>query len=127
MLSIDESSSLEEAGEALLDFIAKPAQWVALAELGEDPRLRPGQNPSYQRRVGTVKICASVDISSQLDVYLRIGFRGPGLTPTKAADHLEKFLARRLPLLPNTEWQVEVDERRWIHFIRRWVGPTLQA
>ena len=51
-----------------------------------------GQNAVYQRRVGTLRICASVDVSATLDVYLRIAFRAPGLTPVKAADHLEAFL-----------------------------------
>ena len=48
-------------------------------------------------------------------------------TPVKAADHLEAFLKQRLPLTPNSEWQVEVDERRWIHFVRRYAAPRLQA
>jgi hypothetical protein len=56
-----------------------------------------------------------------------VAFRGPGLTPVKAADQLEAFLKTRLPLTPNTEWQVEVDERRWIHFVRRYASPRLNA
>ena len=44
-----------------------------------------------------------------------------------AADHLESFLKQRLPLTPNSEWQVEVDERRWIHFSRRYAGTHLLA
>jgi thymidylate synthase ThyX len=45
----------------------------------------------------------------------------------KAAEHLEQFLRARLPLLPNTEWQVQIDERKWIHFIRRWCADSLAA
>ena len=46
----------------------------------------------------------------------------------KAADHLESFLKRRVPFLPNAEWQVEIDDnRRWIHFTRRYTGDTLKA
>jgi len=42
----------------------------------------------------------------------------------RAADHLEAFLGSRLPLVPNSEWQVAIDGRRWVHFIRRYaLGP----
>jgi hypothetical protein len=68
-----------------------------------------------------------VDVAEDLGVFLRIAFRAPGLTPVKAADHLESFLKTRLPLTPNTEWQVEVDERRWIHFVRRYAASNLVA
>jgi hypothetical protein len=85
------------------------------------------QNADYQRRVGPLRICASVDVTSGLEVHLRVAFRAPGLTPIKAADHLEAFLKQRLPLTPNTEWQVEVDERRWIHFVRRYAAAHLLA
>jgi len=74
-----------------------------------------------------LRICASVDITPELIVFLRVAFRGPKLAPMQAADHLEAFLKSRLPFTPNSEWQVEVDERRWIHFIRRYTGDTLVA
>ena len=126
MLSIgSEHTNLEEAGRDLLDFILEPSHWVALDRLKAEPGLRPGENPDYQRRVGTLRICASVDVTSDLEVFLRIAFRAPGLSPVKAADHLESFLKSRLPLRPNTEWQVEVDDRRWIHFIRRYTSARL--
>ena len=32
-----------------------------------------------------------------------------------------------ISLQPNTEWQVEVDERRWIHFTRRYLEGPLEA
>ena len=116
---------MDEASSDLLDFILEPFNWLALAQT--DPATWPGQNTVYQRRVGTLRICASVDVGATLDVYLHIAFRAPGLTPVKAADHLESFLKQRLPLTPNSEWQVEVDERRWIHFSRRYAAPHLQA
>ncbi len=127
MLSVCEHASVEEAGNELLTFILDPRNWVVLDRLRTDPASRPGDNPAYQRGVGRLRICASVDITPQLYVFLRVAFRGPGLSPTKAADHLEAFLKSRLPFTPNSEWQVEVDERRWIHFIRRYTGDTLQA
>jgi hypothetical protein len=127
MLSIHEHSTLEEASRQLLDFVLEPANWVHLAGLKDDPARRPGVNPAYQRRVGSLRICASVDVCDSLDVFLRVAFRAPGLTPVKAADHLESFLSARLPLQPNTEWQVEVDERNWIHFMRRYTTAPLAA
>ena len=127
MLSISEHETIDEAGEELLRYILDPANWVSLDQLvrGLDPR--PGENPAYQRRVGKLRICASVDITPELKTFLRVGFRAPGLSPMKAADHLEAFLKRRLPFIPNAEWQVEIDARRWIHFLRRYTGDTLKA
>ena len=127
MLSISEQASVEEAGSELLRFILEPRNWVVLDHLRTDPASRPGDNPAYQRRVRGLRICASIDITPQLVVFLRIAFRGPGLSPMKAADHLEAFLKGRLPFTPNSEWQVEIDERRWIHFIRRYASDPLQA
>jgi hypothetical protein len=127
MLAIHENATVEEASSDLLDFILKPANWLSVEQQAEDPSLRPAQNVPYQRRVGPLRICACVEVSSSLEVSLRIAFRAPGLTPVKAADHLEAFLRTRLPLTPNSEWQVEVDERRWIHFVRRYAGARLQA
>ena len=130
MLSIHESATVEEASADLLGFILEPGNWVPLDELEdeEDAALRPVDDVAYQRRVGTLRICASVDVSpATLEVLLRVGFRAPGLTPASAASHLESFLKGRLPLVPNSEWQVEVDARKWIHFMRRYVGGALQA
>ncbi len=111
----------------LLDFILTPANWLSIEQQAADASVRPAQNALYQRRVGPLRICASVEVSAPLEVFLRVAFRAPGLTPVKAADHLEAFLRTRLPLTPNSEWQVEVDERRWIHFVRRYAGARLQA
>jgi hypothetical protein len=68
-----------------------------------------------------------VDVTPRLEVFLRIAFRGPGLTPTRAADHLAAFVGERIPLTPNSEWQVQVDEPGWVHFMRRYAPPTLKA
>ncbi|MBN1205990.1 MAG: hypothetical protein JXB05_13820 [Myxococcaceae bacterium] len=127
MLAIHENATVEEASSDLLDFILKPANWLSVEQQAEDPSVRPAQNVLYQRRVGPLRICACAEVSSSLEVSLRIAFRAPGLTPVKAADHLEAFLRTRLPLTPNSEWQVEVDERRWIHFVRRYASARLQA
>jgi hypothetical protein len=127
MLAIHEHSTVEEASADLLDFILTPSNWLSIEHQVADPAVRPAQNALYQRRVGPLRICASVEVSSGLEVFLRIAFRAPGLTPVKASDHLETFLRTRLPLTPNSEWQVEVDERRWIHFVRRYASTRLQA
>lgn len=127
MLSIHEHRTVEDASADLLGFILDPKNWVALDGLRDRPSQRPGQNPDYQRRVGALRICASVDVTRALDVFLRIAFRAPGLTPTRASDHLAAFVRRRIPLVPNAEWQVQVDERGWIHFMRRWVPRPLAA
>lgn len=127
MLSINASATIEDAGRELLPFILEPRHWVQLDRLSHEPQLRPGTNPAYQRQVGALRICASVDVTQDLGVFLRIAFRAPSLSPTKAADHLEQFLGKKLPLTPNSEWQVQIDERRWIHFIRRYAAPMLSA
>ncbi len=127
MLSVSESPTLAEAGQDLVRYILEPAHWVSLDGARSAPDKVPGKNPEYQRAVGMLRICASVDVTQDLGVFLRVGFRAPGLTPARAADHLEEFLKSSLPLRPNTEWQVQVDARRWIHFIRRLVGEALVA
>ena len=127
MLSIQEHQSVEEASRSLLEYVLEPRNWVHLDGLTQDPSSRPGLNPSYQRRVGSLRICASIDVGPQMQAFLRIAFRGPGLTPGKAADHLEAFLRDRIPLTPNSEWQVEVDPKNWIHFMRPYASQTLQA
>ena len=126
--SIHEHETVEEASSALLSYILVPMNWVSMEQLREQPGERPGQNAAYQRRVGKLRICASVDITGGLDVFLRVSFNAAGLTPMKAADHLEAFLKGRVPFMPNAEWAVEVDERsRWIHFTRKYAGPPLKA
>jgi hypothetical protein len=127
MLAIHEHATVEDASSDLLDFILTPENWLSVEQQAEDASARPAQNVLYQRRVGPLRICASVEVSAPLETFLRVAFRAPGLTPVKAADHLEAFLRKRLPLTPNSEWQVEVDERRWIHFVRRYAGTRLQA
>jgi hypothetical protein len=130
MLSIHESATVEEASADLLAFVLEPGNWVPLDELEgeEEATLRPVDDVTHQRRVGTLRICASVDVSpATLEVMLRVAFRAPGLTPASAADHLESFLRHHMPLVPNSEWQVEVDARKWIHFMRRYVGSALHG
>jgi hypothetical protein len=125
MLSIHEHASLEEASVELLKFALESSNWMAIQANGA--AVVPAQDVQHQRRVGPLRIYAVVEVTPSLEVFLRVAFRAPGLTPVKAADHLELFLKQRLPLTPNTEWQVEVDERRWIHFVRRYASPRLQA
>jgi hypothetical protein len=124
MLAKDEISNLEKTGRELLTFVLNPNQWVALNALGQTGNPRPGKNPKYQRKLGPVRICASVDVASNLCAFLRVAFWAPGLTP---ADYLEAFLKGQIPLLPNAEWQVTVDAQKWIHFIHRYTGEPLRA
>jgi hypothetical protein len=124
MLSIHEHATVQDASSELLNFVLDPVNWVALDTVKREPSAGPGQNAAYQRIVGKLRICAAVEVTSSLDVFLRIGFSAPGLTPMIAAEHLEAFLGTRLPLIPNSEWQVAVEGRRWVHFIRRYaLGP----
>lgn len=126
MLSIHEHATLEEASAELLEFALAPENWAMALPVTQVPASGPGEDVRNQRRVGPLRIYAVVEAASSHDVFLRVAFRAPGLTPVKAADHLESFLKQRLPLTPNSEWQVEVDERRWIHFVRRYAA-RLQA
>jgi hypothetical protein len=124
MLQNLEHPTVEEASTNLLPFILIPENWVAVEEPegGFGTRLI-----EYCRHVDKLHVRASVDLTSELDVYLHVAFRAPGLTPMRAAEHLETFLSSRFPLVPNTEWQVEVDPRRWIHFRRRYTAEVLRA
>jgi len=63
MLSIHEHPTVTEASQALLPFILHPRNWVPLEGLAREPGSRPGENASYQRRVGPLRICASVDVT----------------------------------------------------------------
>src|SRR6185295_11546345 len=83
MLAIHEHATVEEAGRELLPFILDAKNWIVLERLREDRGARPGENAEYQRRVGPLRICASVDVTPRLDVFLRVGFRAPGLSPMK--------------------------------------------
>src|SRR5919106_2415850 len=127
MLSIHENRTLEEASSDLLAFILDPSNWVMLEELRQHPNQRPGENADYQRRVGALRICASVDVTPRLDAFLRIAFRGPGLTPTRAADHLAAFLGERIPLTPNSEWQGPGGEGGGGGFLGRCPPPPAEA
>jgi hypothetical protein len=126
MLSIHEHATLEEASTELLEFALEPSNWMTPRPAEQAAATVP-QDVRYQRRVGSLRIYTVLEVAPSLEVFLRVAFRAPGLTPVKAADHLEAFLKQRLPLTPNSEWQVEVDERRWIHFVRRYAAPRLQA
>jgi len=126
MLSINEHATLEDASTELLEYALEPSNWLTL-QPAEQAATSVPQDVRYQRRVGSLRIYTVLEVAPSLEVFLRVAFRAPGLTPVKAADHLEAFLKQRLPLTPNSEWQVEVDERRWIHFVRRYAAPRLQA
>jgi hypothetical protein len=121
MLSVPQRATLKEASSDLLSFALDPRNWVPLTGATHAPNLE------YERRVGALRVLASVNILPNLETYLRISFRGPGLSPMTAADHLEEFLEARLPLMPNTEWEVELDHRHWIHFVRPYTTARLKA
>jgi hypothetical protein len=124
MLQAREHATVEEASANLLPFVLAPQNWVATDEDGEASSTRPME---YFRNVDSLRMRASVDVTPALGVMLHIAFRAPALTPLKAAEHLEEFLTARFPLVPNTEWQVEVDTRRWIHFRREYTREILRG
>ena len=124
MLSIHQHSTLKDASSELLAFALDPANWIVLGATSTPASPAPGEDAAYQRQVGKLRICAAVEVTAAQGAFLRIGFSAPGLTPLVAADHLAAFVAERLPLVPNSEWQVAVDGRRWVYFIRRYArGP----
>lgn len=127
MQSIDERATLEEASGDLLGFITEAKNWVALRPGEQGRGRRSPLGPNYERQVGPLRVSASVDVQPDLQVLLRVAFRSPNLEPVKASEHLEAFLKSRMPLVPRTEWQVEVDERKWIHFFRPYVKERLKA
>ncbi len=114
-----DASTVEEAGGSLLDYALDPSHWVV------DGRHRA--SPAHLRVVDNVHICAGVDVDELLGTWVRVSFRGPELSPMKAADLLEVFVKGRFPFAPNVEWEVEIDSRRWIHFSRRYTTVALHA
>lgn len=126
MLVIHEHATLEEASKDLLRFVLEPKNWLAVARPERQSGALPS-GPDYQRQVGKLRICASVDVLPSLKTLLRVGFRAPGLSPVRAADHLETFLKPRILLIPNSEWQVEMDPRSWIHFVRPYTTEKLSG
>ena len=70
MLSIHENATVEEASADLLGFILEPSNWIQLdaPEGEEDAVLRPVDDVTYQRRVGPLRICASVDVAPSASV-----------------------------------------------------------
>lgn len=124
MLSIHEHPTLQDASAELLNFALDPANWIVLGAESKATHLPPAEAAAYHRRVGKLRIRAAVEVTPSQEAFLRIGFSAPGLTPLAAADHLAAFLGERLPLLPNSEWQVAVDGGRWVHFSRQYaLGP----
>lgn len=110
--------SMEEAGVALLSRATNPTRWML-----------PGKRVTTDNlaRVGSVEVCAAVDVTPTLETILRVSFKGPLLSPMQAAEHLENFTRTRFTFVPNLEWFVEIDARHWIHFSRPYTRPRLQA
>jgi hypothetical protein len=110
--------TIEEAGGTLLHHALNPHHWNM-----------PGRRVTVTNscQVDTIEMCASVDVTPTLETYIRISFRGPELSPMQAADLLERFASTRFPFIPNVEWFVEIDARKWIHFSRRYTLKKLQA
>ena len=126
MLRIHALESLEDASRELWGYATLPQNWVALDSLVGPEAVPALEASEYQRRVGSLRVCASVDVDGALEAKLHIAFRAPGLTPMQATDHLAEFLRTWMPLVPNSEWQVEVDGK-WIHFRRPYTGRSLSA
>lgn len=113
------ATNFEEAGDLLLQFAVQPENWVT-----------PGgarASASHLKVVDGVQVSAAVELTQELEVYLRVSFRGADLSPMKASELLESVVGRRMPFKPNTEWQVQIDGRRWIHFSRRYAANALFA
>lgn len=111
--------SFEEGTKGFLAYVMAPEHWVSSA--------RSRAEPAYQRQVGALRVRASVDVMPTLETFLHISFRAPDLSPMKAVDLLESLIKERFALSPNVEWQVEIDARMWIHFVRRYTAVTLAA
>lgn len=110
--------NFEEAGSQLLARACDPTRWGLMVRR---------VTVDNSARVGRIQVCATVDVMPTLDTYLRISFKGPGLSPMDAAEYLEKVLSARFPFIPNAEWFVEIDARKWIHFSRRYTQPKMEA
>lgn len=110
------ADTMEEASKPLLERALDPRHW------GMPSRTRLRENRCV---VGRVEVCASVDVTPTLETFIRVSFRGPGLSPMRAAELLEEFTGKRFPSTPNVEWFVEIDGRQWIHFSRRYTRGTL--
>lgn len=115
---LDVAKTMEEAGGALLDRALAPERWAL-------PTRRVVKDNLCQ--VGRVQVCASLDITPTLDTFIRVSFRGPGLSPMQAAELLEQFISQRFCFVPNAEWFVEIDARKWIHFSRKYTEQRLEA
>lgn len=110
--------SFEEAGARILARACDPTHWgLMVRRVSADNRAR----------VGHVQVCATIDITPTLDTYLRVSFKGPRLSPMDAAGFLEEVLSVRFLFMPNAEWFVEIDARRWIHFSHRYTQPRMEA
>ncbi len=117
--AVRENITMEAAGGSLLEFVLDPRNWIHQAQTRSQP--------SYQRQVGSIRVCASVDVMPTLETYIHVSFRGPELSPIQAADLLEGFVKQHFGFAANTEWHVEIDARKWIHFVRRYTARTLSA
>ncbi|MDX2010563.1 MAG: hypothetical protein SFW67_10250 [Myxococcaceae bacterium] len=112
------ATSMDEAGGALLERALDPKGWAL-------PTRRV--NKENLCTVGSIQVCASLDITPTLDTFIRVSFRGPGLSPMQAAELLEQFVSKRFAYVPNAEWFVEIDARKWIHFSRKYTEQRLEA
>jgi hypothetical protein len=110
--------NMQEAGGTLLERALDPRRWML-----------PGRRVTKDNmcEVGSVTVCATVDVTPTLETLLRVSFRGPELSPMQAAELLEEFTSVRFWFIPNAEWFVEIDARKWIHFSRRYTPDHLLA
>jgi len=115
---VNVAATMDEAGGELLSRALDPAHWSL-------PTRRVTRDNLCQ--VGTVQVCASLDITPTLDTFIRVSFRGPDLSPMHAAELLEQFVSKRFTYVPNAEWFVEIDARKWIHFSRKYTEQRLEA
>lgn len=116
---VQSAESMEEAGGALLERACDPRRWA----------MPGGRRVTADNlcQVGTVQVCATVDVTPTLETILRVSFKGPQLSPLQGAEYLERFTSPRFTFIPNSEWMVEIDARGWIHFSRPYTRRNLQA
>ncbi len=111
--------SMTEAGVTLLHRTLQPEMWRS-----QWHGALPLENTVL---VGRVEVCARLEVLPGLETVLRVSFRGPRLSLMQASALLEEFTASRFLFVPEAQWFVELDARRWVHFSRRYTQTILQA
>lgn len=111
--------TLLRSATSLLEYALDPVHWL--------PAGTRRASSAHLRVIGSMQVCATVDVTPTLETMLRISFRGPDVSPLTAIDLLEELVKGKFTFAPNTEWEVMIDARKWIHFSRRYTRLVLRA